>query len=199
MARSDDLHSLPAGLPIPVDDGACGHLTGVELPDVLLPSTDGRSVGLRQVTEEWLVLYFYPRTGLPDQDPPGGLEVWDAIPGARGCTPQACAYRDHHAELSRAGAGVYGVSTQPTAYQREAATRLHLPFELLSDERLELARALRLPTFDVAGMTLIQRLTLIARARRIVRCHYPVFPPDADAGRVLAYLEGEISAARPSG
>ena len=193
--RSDDLHSLPGDLPVPVDDGACDHLPGMAWPAVTLPSTSGGTVSLAAAAAEapWLVVYCYPRTGLPDQDPPGGLAAWDAIPGARGCTPQACAYRDHHAELRARGARVFGVSTQDTPYQREVVERLHLPYALLSDEALALARALRLPTFSVAGFTLIRRLTLLGRGERIERCFYPVFPPDGDAGRVLAVIaEQEI-------
>ncbi|MGH6693182.1 MAG: peroxiredoxin [Gammaproteobacteria bacterium] len=143
------------------------------------------------------VVYIYPRTGRPDQEVPPG---WDAIPGARGCTPQSCAFRDHHQELKRAGASqVFGLSTQDSAYQREAAERLHLPFDLLSDEGLAFARALKLPTFDVAGMRLIRRLTLIARAPQIApsrrgeavieKVFYPVFPPDRNAGDVLDWLK----------
>lgn len=196
MPRSDDLYALPADLPVPFDDGACQHLPGLAWPSVSLPSTAGRQVSLAAEPAEWLVVYFYPRTGLPDQDPPGGLEAWDSIPGARGCTPQACSYRDHRADLARFGAQVFGVSTQDTAYQREVVERLYLPYELLSDARLELAHALRLPTFSVAGHTVIKRLTLICRGGRIETCFYPVFPPDADAGNVLRYIsEG---ASRPS-
>jgi peroxiredoxin len=190
MARSDDLYSLPAGLPIPVDDGACDHLHGVRWPDLALASTGGGTVAIADVDADWQVLYFYPRTGQPDRDPPGGLKQWDAIPGSRGCTPQACAYRDHHDELRGLGARVFGVSTQDTAYQREAVERLHLPFPLLSDARLELAQALRLPTFVVAGQTLIRRLTLVGDRERIERAFYPVFPPDEDALNVLEYLRG---------
>jgi peroxiredoxin len=188
MTRSDDLHSLPPDLPVPVDDGACDHLPGLAWPSLTLPSTSGGRVSLAAVNAEWLVVYCYPRTGLPDRDPPGGLAAWDSIPGARGCTPQACSYRDHHGELRALGARVYGVSTQDTEYQLEAATRLHLPYELLSDADLALTRALRLPTFTVAGHTVIRRLTLIGRRRRIERCFYPVFPPDGDAANVLRYL-----------
>ena len=188
MARSDDLYKLPDDLPVPADDGACDHLTGMAWPAVALPATSGRTVSLAAAAEPWLVVYCYPRTGLPDQDPPGGLQAWDSIPGARGCTPQACAYRDHHAELRSLGCAVFGVSTQTTEYQREAAERLHLSFELLSDARLELAKALRLPTFTVAGQTVLKRLTLIGTRRGIERCFHPVFPPDADAGNVLRYL-----------
>ena len=185
--RSDDLYTLPPDLPVPVDDGACDHLAGLPWPDLELPSTEGGTVSLARAAEEapWLIAYFYPRTGLPDQDPPGGLAVWDAIPGARGCTPQACAYRDHHAELRARGARVFGVSTQDTAYQREVVERLHLPYALLSDRHLGLKEALRLPTFEVAGETVIRRLTLLGRGGRIERCFYPVFPPDADAVHVL--------------
>jgi peroxiredoxin len=190
MQRSDNLYALPADLPVPTDDGACRHLAGMTWPKVALPSTSGRLVSLADDDSEWLVVYFYPRTGLPDQDPPGGLHAWDSIPGARGCTPQACAYRDHRSELARHGALVFGVSTQDSGYQREVVERLHLPYELLSDSSLELTNALRLPTFTVAGQTLIKRLTLISRNGRIETCFYPVFPPDADAANVLRYISG---------
>jgi peroxiredoxin len=188
MTRSDNLYALPAGLPVPVDDGACDHLPGLPWPAFALPSTAGGLVSLADVDAEWLVVYCYPRTGLPDQDPLGGVAAWDSIPGARGCTPQACSYRDYYSDLTRHGASVFGVSTQDTAYQQEAGQRLHLPYALLSDSRLELAHALRLPTFSVAGHTLIKRLTLIGRRGRIETCFYPVFPPDADAGNVLRHI-----------
>lgn len=193
MTRSDDLYALPPDLPVPVDDGACDHLPGMPWPAVALPSTRGRSVSLAAVDADWLVVYFYPRTGLPDRDPPGGLAAWDSIPGARGCTPQACSYRDHHSELAALGARVFGVSTQQTGDQSEAAERLHLPFELLSDAGLELTRALHLPTFTVAGHTVIRRLTLIGRAGRIETCLYPVFPPDADAEDVLRCIRARAA------
>jgi peroxiredoxin len=173
-----------------MDDGACDHLIGLELPDLSLPSIRGREVSLRDLGPGWTVLYAYPRTGLPDQEPPGGLAAWDSIPGARGCTPQSCSYRDHHQELRALGAQVFGVSTQSSEYQREMTERLHLPFEVLSDERLEFTRALRLPTFTVEGIEVLKRLTLITRAGRIEACFYPVFPPDADAERVLRWLAG---------
>jgi peroxiredoxin len=188
MGRSDNLYALPADLPVPTDDGACDHLRGMPWPALSLRSTEGRVVSVADLESEWQALYFYPRTGLPDRDPPGGLEVWDSVPGARGCTPQSCSYRDHHAELRALGCRVFGISTQDTAYQREAAQRLHLPFELLSDADLTLTRALRLPTFSVAGQTLIKRLTLVGRRRGIEHCFYPVFPPDADADNVIRYL-----------
>jgi peroxiredoxin len=185
MPRRDNLHELPKNLPVPQDDGACDHLTGMTLPPIGLPSTRGRVVDLSRLAGT-TVIYVYPRTGRPDQDVPTG---WNEIPGARGCTPQSCAFRDHHAELQRAGATlVYGLSTQDTAYQREAAERLHLPFELLSDAGLRLAGALNLPTFEVDGMKLIKRLTLIARDNAIVKVFYPVFPPDKNAGEVIAWL-----------
>ena len=185
MARSDNLHELPKDLPVPQDDGACSHLTGMRLPRLTLASTVGRSVDLSALKGR-TVVYIYPRTGRPDQESPAG---WNQIPGARGCTPQSCAFRDHFEELTRAGAAhVYGLSTQDTTYQREAVERLHLPFELLSDERLEFVKALRLPTFEVDGMTLIKRLTLIARDGVIEKVFYPVFPPDRNAGDVVAWL-----------
>lgn len=169
---------------MPVDDGACDHLPGMQIPSLPLASTGGRRVDLA-----WLpgrtVVYCYPRTGRPDQDPPKG---WNDIPGARGCTPQACAFRDHHTELQALRARVFGLSTQDTAYQQEAVQRLHLPFELLSDEQLAFARALRLPTFDVEAMPLIKRLTLVIRDGRIEKVFSPAFPSDANAGEVIAWL-----------
>ena len=183
--RSDNLYELPKDLPVPQDDGACNHLTGMGLPQIALRSTGGRSVDLSRLAGR-TVVYCYPRTGKPDREMPEG---WNAIPGARGCTPQSCAFRDHFQELKRAGAAqVYGLSAQDTDYQREAVERLHLPFELLSDEKLALTRALRLPTFDVAGMTLIKRLTLIVDDGVVSKVFYPVFPPDANAGEVERWL-----------
>jgi peroxiredoxin len=187
MTRSDDLYSLPADLPVPVDDGACAHLPGMALPPVSLPATDGSTVDLAGPSGR-TVVYAYPRTGRPDQDSPAG---WDEIPGARGCTPQSCAFRDHHAELRTLRARVYGLSTQDTAYQREAVERLHLPFPLLSDAELRLTRALDLPTFTVASLPdqiLVKRLTLVLRDGRIEHVFYPVFPPDQNAGDVVAWL-----------
>ena len=175
---------LPADLPVPIDDGACDHLPGVRLPALALPATDGGMVTLSTLPGR-SVVYVYPRTGRPDQPLPTG---WDEIPGARGCTPQSCAYRDLAAELAALGARVFGLSTQDTAYQQEAAVRLHLPFPLLSDERLALASALGLPTFQVDGMTLIKRLTLVIDDGVIETVFYPVFPPDADAANVAAWL-----------
>jgi peroxiredoxin len=180
-----DLASLPEGLPVPVDDGACDHLVGMRVPDIALPSTAGRNVVLARAGRPRAVVYAYPRTGVPGEPSPDG---WDLIPGARGCTPQSCSFRDHHQELLDLGAEVFGLSTQTTAFQQEMALRLHLPFEVLSDAELRFARALRLPTFEVAGMTLIRRLTLVLRDGRIEHVFYPVFPPDQSAAQTLAWL-----------
>jgi peroxiredoxin len=180
-----DYLSLPADLPVPVDDGACDHLPGTRLPDLALPSTDGRQVALTDLPGPRTVLYSYPRTARPDQPAAAG---WDLIPGARGCTPQACDFRDHHADLRAAGAEVYGLSTQDTEYQREAVERLHLPFPLLSDADLALTGALRLPTFQADGATLLRRFTLIIRDGAIEHVFYPVFPPDRHAAEVLEWL-----------
>lgn len=190
MARSDNLYELPADLPVPRDDGACAHLAGMVLPEVALPATSGELVTLARLTGT-TVVYIYPRTGRPDQEIPAG---WNEIPGARGCTPQSCAFRDHYAELRALGAAVFGLSTQTTDYQAEAVERLHLPFALLSDAELAFARALRLPTFVVEGMTLIRRLTLIVRDGRIAHVMYPVFPPDANAAEVVSWLTAHPAA-----
>ena len=185
MARPDNLYQLPKNLPVPQDDGACAHLTGMRVPHLAMPSTSGGTVDLSTQPGR-IVVFCYPRTGLPDRPT---VEGWDQIPGARGCTPQACAFRDHYAELKSFGiAEVFGLSTQDTAYQREAVDRLHLPFALLSDEKLEFAKALNLPTFEVEGVTLIKRLTLIMHGGNIEHVFYPVFPPDANAPAVIHWL-----------
>lgn len=172
-------------IPAPQDDGAARHLPGMRLPSIPVPATDGKTVDLSALPGR-TVVYAYPRTGRPGVENPTG---WDSIPGARGCTPQTCAFRDHFSELQRQGTKhVFGLSTQETAYQREAAERLHLPFALLSDERLMLTRALRLPTFEAAGMTLLKRLTLIINEGRIEHVFYPVFPPDRNAGDVAEWI-----------
>ena len=178
-------HVLPAGIPAPQDDGGARHLTGVRLPDLALPATSGALVNLAKLKGR-TVVYVYPRTGVPGVDAPPG---WDDIPGARGCTPQSCGFRDHFAELKRLGvAQLYGLSTQDTAYQREAATRLHLPFPILSDEKLALTKALNLPTFTTAGMTLLKRMALVIDDGVIGKVFYPVFPPDKNAADVVAWL-----------
>jgi peroxiredoxin len=187
MPRTDNLYELPPDLPVPVDDGACTHLLGLSLPSVSLQSTAGYMVDLAGLTGR-SVLYCYPRTGRPDQDPPSG---WNDIPGARGCTPQSCAFRDYYQTLQQLGARVFGLSTQDSDYQREAVERLHLPFELLSDMELSFARALRLPTFNVEGMTLIKRLTLIICDGRVEKVFYPVFPSDRNASEVIAWLSSK--------
>lgn len=178
---------LPEGLPEPVDDGAADHLPEASVPSLALPATDGTSIDLAARGGR-TVVYAYPWTGRPGE--PLLSEDWDAIPGARGCTPETCGFRDHHAELAEAGASVLGLSTQDTAYQRELVARLALPFPLLSDAGLGLTQSLRLPTFDVAGRTLLKRLTLVLNSGRVERVFYPVFPPDAHAAEVLDWLRG---------
>ena len=177
---------LPPNIPVPEDDGATGHLTGIKLPDLALPATSGGPVNLSKLKGR-TVLYIYPRTGVPGQALPTG---WDTIPGARGCTPQSCSFRDHFGELKRLGvAQLFGLSAQDTAYQQEAATRLHLPFPILSDEKLAFTRALRLPTFSVDGMTLIKRMALVIDDGTITKVFYPVFPPDKNAEEVITWLQ----------
>ena len=185
-----DPRILPADLPVPEDDGAADHLPGRELPALSLPSTAG-PVDLRGAAAGTLVLYIYPRTGRPGEPPPDG---WDATPGARGCTPQSCAFRDHRAELAALGADVVGMSAQTLADQAEFAAREHIPYPLIADPDLQLAAALDLPTFEIAGMRLYRRITIIARAGRIEHVFYPVFPPDRNAADVVAWL----SRARPA-
>jgi peroxiredoxin len=180
-----DYRSLPSSLPVPVDDGGANHLTGHAVPGVELPSTLGRTVDLVELARDRLVAYVYPRTGTPGQPSPAG---WDGIPGARGCTPQSCAFRDSFAEFSSLGASVVGVSAQDPAEQREFAERERIPFALLSDSDLRLATKLRLPTFEIEGMTLYRRLTFVAEAGTIVKVIYPVFPPDRNAAEVISWL-----------
>ena len=183
-----DPTQLPADLPAPEDDGAARHLPGLAMPPVALTSTTGTTVRLDQLGAGQTVLYLYPMTGRPGEALPDG---WDMIPGARGCTPEACAFRDHHADLLAAGAdAVYGLSSQSTEEQIEAAARLHLPFPLLSDPGLQLADRLRLPAFKAGGQTRYRRLTLIITAGTIEHVFYPIFPPDGHAGEVLCWLRG---------
>lgn len=181
-----DPTKLPADLPVPEDDGAADHLIGIGIPEVALPATDGSSISLARAEAERAIVYAYPRTGRPGE--PELTEDWDLIPGARGCTPESCGFRDHHAELRELGADVYGLSTQETDYQRELAARLGLPYPILSDARLELTAALRLPTFEVAGHTLLRRHTLVISGGRIEHVFYPVFPPDRHASEVVEWL-----------
>lgn len=185
MAINHDPTVLPDNLAAPLDDGAARHLTGARLPDIALAATDESSVSLSRLTGR-TVVYIYPRTGRPGQATPTG---WDGIPGARGCTPQSCGFRDHFADLKRLGvAHLFGLSTQTTTYQREAAERLHLPFAILSDEQLVLTRALNLPTFSVDGMTLIRRMAWVIDDGVITRVFYPVFPPDKSAEEVVNWI-----------
>jgi peroxiredoxin len=180
--NASDPYVLPEGLPVPVDDGAADHLAGAKLPDLVLPSSQG-AVNVR----DFEVLYVYPRSGRPGRP---NLPGWDEIPGARGCTPQSCSFRDHFAELKRLGvAHLYGLSTQDTGYQREVVERLHLPFPVLSDAGLGVARAIKLPTFSVAGMTLLKRMALVIDDGVIGKVFYPVFPPDKNAEEVIAWLQ----------
>jgi peroxiredoxin len=182
---------LPPNIPVPQDDGAAAHLAGKKLPDLALPATQNAQ-SAAQVNLSTLkgrtVLYVYPRTGVPGVDLPPG---WNDIPGARGCTPQSCAFRDHYAELRTLGVEhLFGLSTQDTDYQREAVARLHLPFAILSDEKLAFARALKLPTFEVVGMTLLKRMALVIDDGVVTKAFYPVFPPDKSAETVRDWLRG---------
>lgn len=178
-------------IPSPADDGHADHLEGVSLPDVTLPATDKTKVTLSNLTG-LAVIYVYPMTGRPDRAQPDG---WDQIPGARGCTPQSCAFRDHFADLKQLGVKhLFGLSTQSQDYQREAAKRLHLPFPLLSDADRTLGKALELPGMDVAGEYLHKRLTMIAKDGVIAKVFYPVFPPDQDAAKVIDWLRSDAEA-----
>lgn len=172
-------------IPAPADDGAARHLDGARVATIPLQATDGTTVDLSALLGT-VVVYAYPRTGKPGVENPAG---WDLIPGARGCTPQSCAFRDHFEELKGLGVShLFGLSTQDTAYQREAAERLHLPFPFLSDEKLRFTEAMRLPTFRTSGMTLLKRLTLMIHDGIIQHSFYPVFPPDHNATEVAAWL-----------
>ncbi len=180
-----DPGGLPDDLPAPSDDGAAAHLVGADVPSTTLAATDGSTVDLAALTGR-TVVYAYPRTGRPDEAPL--TTDWDLIPGARGCTPQACDFRDHHDDLAEAGARVFGLSTQDSPYQREAAQRLHLPFAMLSDEHLALTQAMALPTLDVVGQVLLRRLTMVLRDGVVEHVWYPVFPPHTHAKDVVSWL-----------
>ena len=176
--------TMPEDLPQPIDDGACDHLIGMKLPDIDLPATDGSVVNLSEQKRK-TVVYCYPMTGKP------GIplaEGWDEIPGARGCTPQSCSFRDHHSELSALGADVFGLSAQNTEYQREMVERLHLPFLVLSDANFKFCELMRLPTFEVSGMRLLKRVTMIAENNTVMKVHYPIFPSDSGAPWVIEQL-----------
>jgi peroxiredoxin len=182
----ESFRDLPPGLPVPEDDGAADHLRGARLPPLRLDASSGGAVDLAAAAAETLVLYVYPRTGVPGQPLPEG---WDEIPGARGCTPQNCTFRDLHGELQSLGATVHGLSSQPLGEQREFARRERIPYPLLNDSGLSLAEDPGLPTFEAGGMRLYKRLSLIARAGTIDEVIYPVFPPGSDAAEILALLE----------
>jgi peroxiredoxin len=187
MAQPNLLEVDWTKIPAPTDDGGAAHLTGMSMPQVSLRATNDTMVDLSTLQGR-TVVFAYPRTGEPGKI--ALVDDWDMIPGARGCTPQTCAFRDLFAELKAAGAAhVFGLSTQSNTYQTEMASRLHLPFPVLSDEKLELTRALKLPTMEVAGLTLIKRLAMIIDDGRITHVFYPVFPPDRNAGDVLEWLK----------
>jgi len=177
---------LPPNLPRPVDDGAANHLAGMHMPHIALTSTAGSEVTLSNLNTARTVVYCYPMTGVPGKPLPEG---WDMIPGARGCTPQTCGFRDQRGEFERMKVQVFGLSTQTTDYQREMTNRLGVPFEILSDAEFKLTNTLRLPTFEVDGMRLLKRLTLIVREGRIEHVFYPVFPPDQSAAEVVRWLK----------
>ncbi len=183
-----NLTDLPKDLPIPADDGSCNHLLGRSLPSIALSSTQGGCIDLSEIAG-YIVIYCYPMTGQPGIPLP---DKWDEIPGARGCTPQSCAFRDHYQELNELGAKVFGLSTQGTEHQMEAKMRLHLPFDLLSDCDLSLANLLKLPMFEVEGKHLVKRVTLIAENGKIVKVFYPVFPPDQNADEVIDWLQEHV-------
>jgi peroxiredoxin len=186
-SHMEKLTELPKDLPIPLDDGACNHLTGNSLPSISLPSTQGKSIDLSAISG-YVVIYCYPMTGKPGVELPAG---WNEIPGARGCTPQSCAFRDHHQELNDLGAKVFGLSTQDSEDQIEAKIRLHLPFELLSDLDLSFANTIELPTFEIDGKHLIKRITLIVKDGSIIKFFYPVFPPSQNANDVIDWLKAQ--------
>jgi peroxiredoxin len=183
--KKNDLYNIPADLPVPVDDGAARHLVGMQVPMITLMSTSNRRVNMAEAARERTVIYCYPRTGKAGAAIPKG---WDAIPGARGCTPETCSFRDHYKQLRELKAQVFGLSTQTTEYQQEVVQRLHLPFEILSDADFAFTNALRLPTFEFEGVRLLKRLTLILSSGKIEKVFYPVFPPDKHAEEVVAWL-----------
>ena len=183
--KEQDLANVPENLPVPKDDGACDHLVGMEIPSIALAATTGGNVDLARVPGR-AVVFVYPRTGRPDEEPL--VADWDSIPGARGCTPQTCSFRDLHGEFTALHCRVYGVSTQTTEYQREMTRRLNVTFPVLSDSELKLATALALPTFQAAGQVLLKRMSMVIDDGKIVKVFYPVFPPDKSAETVLEWL-----------
>lgn len=183
--KGRDLNTLPSDLPVPQDDGACDHLSQLKMPKVVLHSTNDRDVDLQKQAQKPTILFFYPRTGEPHNPAPPD---WDLIPGARGCTPQSCGFRDLHSEFTAAGYEVFGVSSQDTDYQKEFVSRNHIAFEILSDADFKLTDALQLPTFQYNGMRLIRRMALILNEGKIIKVFYPVFPPNKNAETVLNWI-----------
>lgn len=184
---AQDFSQLPSDLPVPIDDGAGDRLLNKNLPNLVLNSTSGKQINLSNINR--VVFYCYPMTGQPGVKLPDG---WDSIPGARGCTPQSCSFKDHYRELQALNTQVYGISTQTSSTQQEAVARLHLPFELLSDAEFKLTTALQLPTFEVENKKLIKRLTFIADKGKIIKVFYPVFPPDRNARDVIDWLKKHL-------
>jgi peroxiredoxin len=184
------LPDLPPDLPVPQDDGAAGHLAGLAMPAITLEATSGAPVDLSKLPPGRTVLFAYPMTGRPGVDLPPG---WNEIPGARGCTPQNCSFRDAHAAFATLGARVLGLSTQTRAYQLEMAERLHLPYPVLSDAAFALTNALRLPVFEAAGVRLLRRLTMVIKDGIIEHVFYPVFPPDRATDDVLEWLRARAT------
>ncbi len=182
-----NLYQLPDDLPVPADDGACDHLEGTPLPSLLLKTSSGNSVDLSE-EKGVVVIFFYPMIGSPDSPP---MEDWNDIPGARGCTPQTCSYRDSYQQLTELGAKVFGTSSQAFEEQSEAAVRLELPFQLLNDSAFQLTESLKLPTFEYQGVKMIKRLTLVVVDGVIRKVFYPVFPPNENVNHVIAWLNEE--------
>lgn len=185
-----NLLELPKDLPVPQDDGACKHLEGMSLPSVKLITTKDREVNF-SLSKKPCVIFFYPRTREPNMPTP---DSWDLIPGARGCTPQSCGYKDLFSEFQNLGFEVFGASSQTTEYQNEFVSRMHIPFEILSDENFQLTNSLNLPTFNFNGMRLIKRLAFVIENQKITKAFYPVFPPNENASSVLSWLKARIKA-----
>jgi peroxiredoxin len=183
---------LPDDLPVPVNDGECDHLLGMDIPDLSLPSTDGCDINIGSITPSRYIIYCYPLTGNPASSLPCN---WDKIPGARGCTPQAVTFKLNYQSIRDTGFNIYGLSTQSPDYQKEFADRMELPFSLLSDEKFEFCNALKLPMFEVDGVSakLVKRLTLIVSDKKIIKVFYPIFPPTENANNVLSWLQENVS------
>jgi peroxiredoxin len=181
-----DLTKIPEGLPIPIDDGACNHLFKISIPEIILRTTSDRSVNLNELTKKPTIFFFYPRTGEPNKPAPAD---WDLIPGARGCTPQSCGFRDLNHEFQKCGFQIFGVSSQDTNYQKEFVDRNHIPFEILSDSDFELTTKMNIPTFTYNGLKLIKRMAWVVENSIITHVFYPVFPPNENASTVLSWLQ----------